>query len=82
MDFNEVYCDTVCSVSRAVMINDPILLKRLVEEKKLSSSGHDNRGWYPIHHAAKIGSVKCLDILTQLRECNVGWQSHEGTTYL
>ena len=71
MDFNEVYGYTVSSVTQAVMLNDPHLLKSLIEEKKCSSDGHDNRGWFPIHHAAKLGSLQCLEILTQLDECDI-----------
>lgn len=78
MNFNEVYDHTLSSVSRSVILNDPYLLKSLVDEKKLSSDGHDNRGWFPIHHAAKSGSLQCLDILTQLEECNINWESFEG----
>ena len=82
MDFNETYEHTLSSVTRAVLLNDPHLLKRLIEEKQASSNGHDNRGWFPIHHAAKIGSIQCLELLTQLEECNINWQSFEGNKYI
>ena len=81
MDFNEVYSHTLSSVTQAVLLNDPLLLKSLVEERNMSSNGHDNRGWFPIHHAAKNGSLQCLEILTELQECNINWQSHEGIFY-
>ena len=78
MNFNEVHGHTLSSITRAVLLNDPYLLKTLINEKKISSNGHDNRGWFPIHHAAKSGSLQCLELLTQLEECNINWQSFEG----
>ena len=78
MDFNEVYGHTLSSITRAVLLNDPYLLKSLIEERNISSDGHDNRGWFPIHHAAKTGSLQCLEILTQLDECDINWKSYEG----
>jgi hypothetical protein len=78
MDFNEVYGHTLSSITRAVLLNDPYLLKSLIEEKNISTNGHDNKGWFPIHHAAKTGSLQCLEILTQLNECDINWKSYEG----
>ena len=78
MDFNELYSHTLSPVMRSVLSNDSQLLESLIKEGRFSTDSHDNRGWFPIHHAAKVGSIKCLDLLTQQENCNVNWQSHEG----
>ena len=78
MDFNELYSHTLSPVMRSVLSNDSQLLESLIKEGKFSTDSHDNRGWFPIHHAANVGSIKCLDLLTQQENCNVNWQSHEG----
>ena len=78
MDFNELYSHTLSPVMRSVLSNDSQLLESLIKEGRFSTDSHDNRGWFPIHHAAKVGSIKCLDLLTKQENCNVNWQSHEG----
>ncbi len=62
MNFDGLADGTLSSVSRAVRDNNVELLRQLLKEDKPVDI-QDNTGCMPIHHAAALGHLECLEAL-------------------
>lgn len=50
-------------IYHACSCNDAGEVQRLLSSGTVSVDGHDNRGWFPLHMAARAGSWQCLQVV-------------------